>query len=230
MKMKEKLHQIRRNIQRQLRPYQRIILQFTITALSALTIGAVFGIFVLQLSQEDDKSVSSEVKQETGSKTSIPGISFYVVQAGLFADRANAEQVQANLTSKKGVAAIWQDKEEFYLFTGLANSEEKVRKKIPKDSGFFMKEWSIKSKDVELSASERTFFNELIEATETSLKQLDEGKMTTKQWTSLVENIDETKAIQPFKAHIEKTMAEKIDNPAAYERFLLEILHLYAQL
>src|SRR5699024_12312127 len=101
------------------------MLQFIILLLSALTIGAVFGIFVLQLSQEDDKSVSSEVKQETGSKTSIPGISFYVVQAGLFADRANAEQVQANLTSKKGVAAIWQDKEEFYLFTGLANSEEK---------------------------------------------------------------------------------------------------------
>src|SRR5699024_12003721 len=97
MKMKEKLHQIRRNIQRQLRPYQRIILHFTITALSALTIGAVFGIFVLELSQEDDKSVSSEVKQETGSKTSIPGISFYVVQASLLADRDTVEQEQANM-------------------------------------------------------------------------------------------------------------------------------------
>lgn len=228
--MKEKLHQIRRNIQRQLRPYQRIILQFTIAALSALTIGAVFGVFVLQLSQEADKSVSSEVKQEAGSKTTIPGISFYVVQAGLYADRANAEQVQATLTNKKNMAAIWQDKEDFYLFTGLANSEEKIRKKIPKDSGFFLKEWSIKSKDVELSASERTFFNELIEAAETSLQQIDEGKMTTKQWTSLIENIDETKAIQPFKAHIEKTMTAKLDSPARYEQFLLEILHLYAQI
>lgn len=230
MKMKKKLHQMRSKIQRLVGPYQGIILQFTITALSALTIGAVFGIFVLQLSQEDDKKVTSIMKQETGSQTSLPGISFYVVQAGLFADRANAEQAQASLTDKKNMAAIWQDKEEFYVFTALANSEEKARKKIPKDAGFFMKEWSIEKKELELSASERAFFNALIDTTESSLQQLDEGKMTTKQWTSLVDNIEETKAIKPFKTHIEKTLAERIDTPASYEQFLLEILHLYEKL
>src|SRR5699024_7135545 len=229
MRMKKKLHQIRMNIRRQLQPYQRIILQFTITALSALTIGAVFGIFVLQLSHEDDKSVSSEVKQEAGSKTSLPGISFYVVQAGLFADRTNAKEAQATLSNKKNKSAIWQHKDGFYLFTALANSEAKIREKNPKDSGFFIKQWSIKERDVQLSASEQAFFKEFMDAAETSLKRLDEGKMTTKQWTSLIENTEETKVIKPFKAHIEQTMDKKLDNPATYEQFLLEILHLYEQ-
>lgn len=232
MKMKEKIHTILEEIKTQLQPYKQIIFQFAITALSALVIGAVFGVFFLQLSHEDEMSIQSKATQVDSDKSSrtLPGLSFYLVQAGLFSERKNAEEIQAQFIADKASAVIWQDEAGYYVFTALANSEAKIREKNSNDKKFFIKEWTIAEKKLSLSQEEAGFFEDLHKSLEAALAGLDEQAVDLAPWQKLRQAAVETDKTKTFLVFMDKSLANEAETVASFDMFLLEILYLYENL
>lgn len=121
--------------------YRHPLLQTMITILGAVGLGMLFGWFVLTtFVQQEWGNLSSplsettsqrpvsptEVKNEAMAKMpslsmpSLPSKRFYMVQAGAFRDRGQAEAIVRKIQDRGRAAMIFDKGDAFYLMTGVA--------------------------------------------------------------------------------------------------------------
>jgi len=119
-----------------------------------------------ETSSTDQGEEGEAVTTEQTSMT-FPNVSAFVVQAGIFSTREQAEIMQ-NAISEKGVKSyIWPREDEFYLFAGVAPSKaegEQIATLLKsQEIEVYVKEWSVTGADKTVSQPEGEWVQKGIE-------------------------------------------------------------------
>lgn len=203
-----------------------------VTIASAGVIGTILGILMLQLfvGMENDQAVS--VNQTTAAPAAsspvgeaaaeqLSKLSTYVLQAGVFSKRANAEEWQAIYEAANEPTFMWEKDNQFYLFVGIHGTEQNAKQKAEelKASNYdvFAKHWETAEREINLSAAESEWLGEFREAWEMAV--------TTKEKAQLLE-LD----VALDSSILTGLMEMLKDHEKNLDVFYLELMYAYDQL
>lgn len=209
-----------------------------IAVTSSLVIGLTFGfIFLSMVKQEESQSVDilnsstvdsrdREQKKDALQKAKFDPISFYVVQAGVFSDEKNANEFGKTLSNVPYV--VWEMDGQFYLFTGIALSENKAKtiaeKMKEQEIDVYVKEWNIEQKEVEVVEEDERFIQAYLELWKRSLSQVDERKeIAINEWSTLVNEYNVSEQLTTWKEKIDHL----VNNNSSHEILLLKLIYEY---
>jgi len=173
----------------------------------AICIGLFLGFMMLNMfAQKEDvangndqqtlatsKDAETNERSENKKTTTLKLMKAFVIQLGVFSEQKNAD-TWAKTYEQAGVpSTIFQRDNQYYLFTGVANSEERAKEfaeKLSKqDIEVYVKEWVTNEKEIELTDEENKWiqlFQEQWLATLSSLSK-QEGILLN-DWKKLIEN------------------------------------------
>lgn len=222
------------------KPLKKLI----IACLSALFIGLSFGFIMLNVIQSDSSideqlplntkntTVISEQSGTTGEESTVPSLSAYTVQLGVFSKDSNAREYieQLNLTSDE--LMIWSRDSSYYVFSGIAQSMEQVESiltSIQKDvPDSFKKHWQTDELNIVSSENVVEWLEEFVKVWELSLADL--SKIPEEQWEKLVEAQRTEESLSELKQSIEKLLAVDSKSPAIIQQKLLNIWFQFEEL
>lgn len=207
-----------------------LIILFTI--LAACMIGLLFGYGVLQMFIfVDDNTVASvpisEVRQpvvtsETKTFTA-PQLTGYILQAGVFSERVNAVEWQENILPSNIPSIIWERDTQYYLFTGVSDTEDIAKLKVNEFEGLglelYTKQWSTSQMDLELTNVEAEWLEDFQTIWSHTLMAKD-----TDAFTELAQESPNSVILQDLTNYIESNKNSDV------EQFYLELMYLYNQL
>ncbi len=207
-----------------------------LTICTAVLIGFLFGMLSLQMTKQEalpgEAKVynSTQTKEEEQGVKTMKGMSFYVVQGGVFQDQNNAEKWAAAFTEKGFSAFKWQKDDQIYLLTSIATSFEDATniagQMQAQDLDVYVKEWEIEPYKVELPSSDYMWLEAMIQLWEKSLQLLEkEDTIPHDEWETLVKEKGlTTEAVLSLQQTIGQLLEAKtpLDEAA-----LLEIIAAY---
>lgn len=161
-------------------------------------VGIIFGLITLQLlsekpsvdvaEQQEKVNATEGPKQENGitlSETLLDD--FYVIQIGLFSDRANAEAQKEQLITKNIDSFIWERDGKYFLLHGIFSKENKAKEKAKKleknNIELFVKDWNLKLQDIHVTEEEKEWLEELFTLFSDSIQK--ERLADTSRWKIL---------------------------------------------
>lgn len=201
----------------------------------SLIIGSIFGVISLQMADKDSGMAVESTKQtvdvsnqeeETNIATHSPeSISFYVVQAGVFSEEANAKK-RIELFEEAGYSnVIWKKEQEIYLLTGISASKDSIKKLAnemqEEDFDVFVKEWEVKTAEQDMEKQAATYLESFLSAWNQSLEDKNKQALTS----FIKDNHDEiSQNLQPFQKQLIKLIqSEEKDE----QEILLESMYMY---
>lgn len=202
-----------------------------VTVISAVVIGTVFGIFLLQLfvGVENEEAEDSPALQSPQAKPQTTVIledeptrlSAHVVQAGVFVERQNVEDWQEHYESFGESTFVWERDGQFYLFIGIFATGEEAKEKVEEmqneDFDVFAKPWVTELENMDSIESE-DWMNDFQQAWHESLVQRDAAPL---------QKLAETgSAADEFQRILENPENENIE----LELLLLELMYTFDQL
>lgn len=178
-----------------------------LSSIAALLIGTVLGLMVIQFFIGSDNtydlwgSQSTVPKATTGASPSateqpqtiqLEAMQAYVLQAGVFSEKENADQIAAQF-QKAGVhTMVWNRDDQYYLFADAAGTLEAANSKAEKLKAMqldvYVKEWIVPSKTLEISTDSYEWVRDFQAQWEASLSTLDQDKnVASEGWKKLKE-------------------------------------------
>lgn len=133
------------------------VTKLIITVFFSTTIGIFLGLFMLQVTGEEQVEMMTE-DNIVKKPTALENISFYIVQAGLFEEKSNAETTR----DKYEGAYIWEEDGKYYLFIDVSFKKETLEKKYENNDTVFLKEWTIKTGEINFSDEEISYLESLV--------------------------------------------------------------------
>lgn len=159
-----------------------------IATFSAITIGVILGVLLLSMftrlpndnsnlhvtSPKNEKdNENSNTKKNEFNTYELPEINAHVLQVGLFSEKKNAEEWFAIYEKAHIPTFIWEKDNNFYLFAGALMTSDMAKQEALniKEQGFdvFTKLWETEVQEVELTESEYTWVQAMIELWNKSL-------------------------------------------------------------
>ena len=211
---------------------RRRILPFLLTIISAGVISILLGVAILQMfiMVEDQPIGESNIPEGTATITSsqpieqsIPELSGYILQAGVFTEKENAEEWLVFYESENIPAIIWESDNQYFLFTNIYAAEEEAKLKVLelKEDEFdiFAKPWSTSTGELKLSVEELEWLHTFQETWVTSL--------VNKEGEQLAELADSAPNSNQLSMLIERLEVGYTENDV---QFFLELMHLYEQI
>ncbi|ALX48210.1 hypothetical protein [Lentibacillus amyloliquefaciens] len=187
---------------------------FIIAALSAIVIGSVLGFFMLNMfgdindnislqgnssslaaaGDEDDQAASGESNDK--SLVTIDSGNAFVLQAGKFSEKENAEQMQAAFEEQGFPSMIWEKGEYFFVLTGIADSEGRGTQLsgayAEKNLEVYVKEWTTASAEIELTDKEKEWLQTYDQQWNDSLASIsNDEKISQEQWANVIDSMPE---------------------------------------
>jgi stage II sporulation protein B len=171
-----------------------------IAIVSAVVIGSVLGFVMLrmfvgidhELAAPDPNSSPNPVvnangdKQQTEAKpVKLEAMNAYVLQGGVFAEQANADEWVDKFADAGMPSMVWKQDKQYYLFLGMAADKEQAKgliatMKESSDLDVFVKEWKTDKMEVKMSGDEQKWYQSFQD-----------------QWTKSLSNVNKEKAIAP---------------------------------
>lgn len=133
------------------------VTKLIITVFFSTTIGIFLGLFMLQVTGEEQVETMTE-DNIVKKPTALENISFYIVQAGLFEEKSNAETTR----DKYEGAYIWEEDGKYYLFIDVSFKKETLEKKYENNDTVFLKEWTMKTGEINFSDEEISYLESLV--------------------------------------------------------------------
>lgn len=219
--------------------------------ISALTIGLISGFTMLYLltGKEDSAadSIEKNIKTEhtatsTDSNTEDPLVTYefpslqaFTLQIGVFSEKANAEQFIEWLDDKTFLPIIWPDDSLFYVFVGLASTQEQAENLKEKVSSLeaeaFIKEWQTESFTKQVTTEEQQWLESFNALWESSLKDKKDIKNIKLNWQQLLTEIPEQSSLlTPMVEHIEAFIKSDGENPLQIDQFLILVWQAHTNL
>lgn len=182
---------------------------FLVAALSAVVIGSVLGFFMLNMFVDINENISTQgnasslaAAEEEGSGEAnnslakIASSNAFVLQAGKFSEKENAEQMQETFAQQSFPSMIWEKGKYFYVLAGLAGSAEKGNQlsKGFTEQGLevYVTEWETASQEMELTETEKDWLQSYEEQWGISMASInDNNTISQEEWTDIVENMPE---------------------------------------
>lgn len=208
---------------------------FILTIVVACVISIFLGMTILKLFVfMDDGPVAEDNHSEettaavTGGNTEtnvydIPEVSGYVLQAGVFMEKDNAEEWLNYYETNQLPNIIWEQDNQYYLFTGIYPTEEaaKLRAEELKAEGYeiFAKPWSTSGGEINVSADEAKWLDQFVEALQASLQK--------KEAQILAETAKDAPDSEQLAELLKKIQEGEGSNA---DQFYLDTFYLYEQL
>lgn len=133
------------------------VTKLIITVFFSTTIGIFLGLFMLQVTGEEQVETMTE-DNIVKKPTALENISFYIVQAGLYEEKSNAETTR----DKYEGAYIWEEDGKYYLFIDVSFKKETLEKKYENNDTVFLKEWTMKTGEINFSDEEISYLESLV--------------------------------------------------------------------
>lgn len=224
---------------RKIKHFKPIIL----AVFSALFIGSVLGFFLLNLltningdSNLVDKETTTnqaihydkndQPKDDQRQLFTLDGMNAQVLQVGVFSKKENAKEWLERFEEKGFPATIWERDDQFFLFAGVAHTTDVAHELMTdikdKDFDVFVKEWTTKEIEVEVSKEDYewlTSFQELWKKTLVS-DEINIDDWTNLQKMSEKDSEDVTELKEDIKHLLEKNIKEE---PLRLQKYLLSI-------
>lgn len=215
---------------------------FIFAIISAIVIGSLFGIVMLHLLKGIDHNPSDAMSNglenneaETNEKESenkgftheLEFLKAFVIQAGVFSERTNAENFAS--LHEEVPTVIWERENQYFLFIGIARTKEQGEELKAEyddsDLELYVKEWSIEKEHVVEDDEVKEWiysFQSLWEKTLQSISEQD--TFFVKDWQRLIDEglaMDDTSET----AHLmdELLSEDLMDDHQAQQAFLLQV-------
>nr|WP_306798670.1 SPOR domain-containing protein [Oceanobacillus saliphilus] len=155
----------------------------------------------------------------------------HILQAGIFSEKANAEEWSADYAAKGIETFTWERDQQFFLIAGAATTIEQAKftadeLKIDGSIDIFVKEWSTLGGEAGLTSDETEWLIQFQDLWHDSLKELSESNtFSLEKWHELIDaKPDKTESLLPMIASIGETtgVGDSIK--------LLQWMYLYEQI
>lgn len=173
----------------------------------AIFIGLFLGFMMLNMfAKKDDianghnqqtlaspKDVDAADQDDRKKTTILKQMNAFVIQLGVFSEQKNAD-TWAKTYEQAGVpSTIFQRDNQYFLFTGVANSEEKAKKFAEdlskQDIEVYVKEWITNQKEIELTDEESKWIQEFQDQWQATLSSLSkQDGILLNDWQELIGN------------------------------------------
>lgn len=193
-----------------------------IAIISAIGIATVLGFIMIRMFAGIDTNIpgnasnnlpvieNNETEAAETNAVALETLTAYVIQAGVFSEKVNAESWAEKYHNTGLPTMIWQRENQFFLLIGLANSKEQAKDIVGdlKEYSFdmFVKEWSTEKNEVELTQAEQGWFQSFQEQWNTALTSL------SKQEALVPSNWEKLNANSPKKSERVSSMVEESSN------------------
>ncbi|RKQ37917.1 SPOR domain-containing protein [Oceanobacillus halophilus] len=222
-----------------------------IAASSAILIGAVLSVIMFQVLIDVESGLSGqsltsyqptsegaeEEKEETSGNTSLETSSYtkeplnaYVLQAGVFSEKENAESWSENFTELGIPTLIWQRENQYFLLLGISATKDQAQLIAEEtntgDHDLFVKEWTTSSQEMELTEQEHSWIQQFKEVWESNLSLVSEDNtLSHTSWESiLTEDEQDSKALSQLSELM--TNIDELSGLDA-QHHLLEMMYQY---
>ena len=220
---------------------------------SALVIGTLLGIVMLKMFATVDESSayqSTQVRQtaapqqanhkkqpEKNNKTqSLSDMQAFVIQAGMFSERANAEAMLSQFQAKSTDGVIWQRDDHYYLFIDISSDKTGAKKMVEsykkENLETFVKQWATSEVSHSLTEVEQEWLTSFQAMWNETLRAYTENNvLDSERWEQLYNKTLETKEMQDFLDTTKPILSDLIKDPAifllkiwlAYENFIYSL-------
>lgn len=220
----------------QRRRLKQVIIAFT----SALSLGLLFGFFVLQMVREDIKEETAPPQTSAATidtrveMKKLPGIDLQVVQAGVFETEDNVRNWEQKFKNLNIPAITWQRAEQYYLFVGLGLSEAFAEEQVAriKELGLdaFVKVWHVEGKEISISDADYEWLTSFITLWENTLAGLEAGEaIDYDAWMELVVKADVlSDSVQALSAEIERLLIkDAVHDQVLNQEILFNLVYRY---
>lgn len=212
---------------------------------AAIFVGSLIGFFIFQMfvqvdtpangenSMQGAPSAAQTEQEETKSSavmSSLDSLEMYILQAGIFSEQANADELMSSLTSLNIPSILLEKDSQFFLMAGVGPTEEAAKSLAAilsnDQADLYVKEWSTEAKEIEITEAEKdwlmdfqTFFND-------QLNQVDLNQpISEEEINALVDKAPEEKdSIEVLVA----SLTDMLDEPSSYQ--LLNWMKVYEEL
>lgn len=185
-----------------------------IAVFSAIIIGSGLGLFMLNMFVEighglnettgnlpaitDDADANEGDSSAKGTMVTVEPINAFVLQAGVFSGKANADEMAATFKASGFSTMIWKKGNQYFLLAGIAESKQQAEQ-LASNFGehkleVYVKKWHTDSKKVQLSNAEADWIQLYKEQWNKSIASLSSKSHVSKSgWTNVVNSIPEQK-------------------------------------
>lgn len=207
-----------------------------LTVIFALVIGVIFGIFILQLTKQagpvSQMEKLEEVQQERpeADMQKVDGLSFYVIQGGVFSNKENADKAAKAFQAANVSAMQWETEEGIYLFAGIAAAEAVAKESAGKmkdaDLEVYVKPWEIGAVQAPLTEYEHKWLLQFMETWQAALEQgSEEEKQLTEEWQGLLKTEEQS---DHTSLELIGQLQEKIEASSGISQMeLLKLIYTY---
>ncbi|WP_386057770.1 SPOR domain-containing protein [Thalassobacillus hwangdonensis] len=145
---------------------------------------------------------SGDTNAASGTASELPGVEAFVVQAGYFTTKEMAETWQTQYEAAGHSTYIWEQGNEFYVFAGVAPSEQAADQKAEeiKQAGLetFVKPWAVSGGTIQADSETANALSQVPELFNTSLQ----GTLDKEAWSSLAGKLPDEAPYQTLKTSI----------------------------
>lgn len=194
---------------------------FLLATLSAVIIGSILGFVMLNmfvdinedLSQpgdappfgaagsegENGPSDEGETDASAGDGSApaeIASVSAFVLQAGKFAEKANADEMAATFEQAGYSSMVWENEDFFFVLSGITNSKDQgtqlANELTEEDLEVYVKEWTTESGDINLTNEEKEWLQTYEAEWQDALASLGDGNQLSQDaWADVIDGIPE---------------------------------------
>ncbi|QKY69584.1 SPOR domain-containing protein [Lentibacillus sp. CBA3610] len=247
------------------KPRFKMFKPFLLAALSAIIVGSILGFFMLNMfvdinddisrqgdspplaaaGGEDDEGDSTDDEggndnsggNEETSPVTTEAINPFILQAGKFGEKANADEMAAALQQTGFPAMIWEKDNFFFVIAGITNSREQGTQLASTfaedDFEVYVTEWGVPSGDLELPPQEKEWLQMFEEQWNGALAAVSDGNQLSQDaWADVVSEIPEnTEQITDFTQFLREQHQQMGEADIWQDRvILLNLLEQFSQL
>ncbi|WP_077603176.1 SPOR domain-containing protein [Oceanobacillus sojae] len=216
-----------------------------VSGISAIVVGTVIGFILFRMFVQVDAPASAgnpsqgtapvaqPEKEEADSgivTRSLDSLESYIIQAGIFSEKENADSLIANLTSL-GISTVFFEKDgQYYLMAGVGPTEDAVKSLAASLSNnqaeLYVKEWGTEAREIEMTEAEDGWLTEFQGFFTEQLQQVDLNQpIADEEITALVNQAPEG---AEEIAELVTSLTEMMGEPSSYQ--LLNWMKVYNEL
>jgi stage II sporulation protein B len=222
---------------------------FMIAVISALMIGSLFGVLMLRMFvtvdgpevagnnnpaavniDEEEEQNKEEASEKMLQSVEFASINAYVLQAGIFSERANAETEAADFAAENTPVMVWPRDDQYFLFAGVEKSAEAAAQDASKleteEFELYSKTWDTPAFELSITPEEEAWLESYLTWWDDALTS-PETEETADGLVQLTASFsDESNQLTPLY----EKMAAMENNNEVTDIDLLELWYAYASL
>lgn len=219
-----------------------ILKPVVISISAAIFIGSILGFIMLNMfgnindlssnenTPEAMNAVAADENTDKDGKNPdnvMKGLTAYVLQGGVFSEKANAEQWVESFKQAGIPAMIWEREEQYYLLAGMADTEDQGKKAAisikEQNMDVFIKEWRTSATEASLNKEEAAWLSAFEKQWKNALKSVSEQEgILVSEWEKLIKDQPENSEVLPdFIEEITSLLAEMKKADEKKEQYIL---------